>query len=45
MLCLNGYSKLGEELGFKECTSVGVSECSIYSIIEVTILVTIEGVI
>ena len=45
MLCLTGYSKLGEELDFKECASVGISECSIDVIIEVTILENIEGVI
>ena len=42
MLCLTDYSKLGEELGFKEGASFGVPEWSTDGIIEGTILVHIE---
>ena len=43
MLCLTDYSKLGEEIGFKEGAPFGVTEWSTDGRIEGTIIVNFEG--
>ena len=45
MLCITDYSKHGEVIAVKKGLPVGVPEWSIYGIIELTIILSIEGFI